>query len=116
MRERYGLGGDDPIFISQYRTQFSQNGNRSVILKCGKEVGMPNLLPKHFRTLLLNVLSIKYDSKTTQAFIGHLTPETVNKHYAKRPTKELQAILDVWVQEGFADLDDDENINEELTA
>jgi len=116
MRERYGLTGNDPIFISQYRREFSPNGIRTVIKKIGDEVGLSNLLPKHFRTLLLTILSEKYDPKTIQAFIGHLTPDTAMKYYEKRPRKELQTVLDVWVKEGFAEKYSEENIAEENAA
>ena len=79
-------------------------------------MGLSNLLPKHFRTLLLTILSEKYDPKTIQAFIGHLTPDTAMKYYEKRPRKELQTVLDVWVKEGFAEKYSEENIAEENAA
>lgn len=96
MRFRYGLNGDDPIFISQYRTGISPNGLRYILKRYQDKLQLAQLRPKDFRTLLLTIISKKWDPRTVQAFIGHLTPETANKFYERRTRTEIQSVFNVW--------------------
>jgi site-specific recombinase XerD len=119
MRDRYGLNGDDPIFISQYRRELSPKGLHYIMQKYKRKLGFAQLRAKDFRTLLLTVISRQWDPRTVQAFIGHLTPETANRFYERRTRKEIQAVLDIWVnsiQEGLSPEDFDDDDNEELGA
>ncbi|MBX6353850.1 MAG: tyrosine-type recombinase/integrase [Thermoflavifilum sp.] len=98
MRDRFGLNGDDPIFVSQYYRELSPNGLRYIIRKHGEAAGIRGLRPKDFRTFLLSTISKRCDPYTVQKFIGHRRLETASRFYVRRTQKELQAVFDTWAE------------------
>ncbi|ATY84455.1 hypothetical protein CVV65_05375 [Kyrpidia spormannii] len=94
VQKRYGLRADEPMFISQKRCQFSETGLLKLVKKYGEIIGLPDLLPKHFRTRMGSELSREFDLVTLQNYFGHRSPDTLNRWYAKRPRHETQRVYE----------------------